>query len=406
MNQRFIIFSVLMGSYFGFYLALPLFPTIFLNDNYSFLPKEMGEGLRNILLGLSYTVYCVGGFIGTPLMGKLSDRVGRKPILSITLLLSAITYILSACSIYFSLFALLLFARFFTGFFDSSYSLAYTILIDIDKNSNKKLPNIEFWTTIASTCGWILGSLIGWNMAANPSFPLALLFWGAFFLDLIFFFLVFFFLKESQKALSPKENTKNPFLAVILAFKHPSLKPVLISNSLFYAATFIFSYYIPIFLMNGYNFDPASLGTVDTCLSCAACLAPFTYWLFTKYGSRKDAICISSLGITFALLVLILLPFKCTIWTSLFLASYFTAVGWSFSTFLITDYSSYEEQGEALGVNQALFVLTEAIASFCCGIFAAIWFYLPFIAAIICALFSASWIFYAISRPLNNSLQE
>ena len=414
MKQRLVIFFVLMGSYFGFYLAFPLFPTIFLNESCRFISGDTSTAVRSILLGLTYTIYYIGGFIGMPLIGKFSDRIGRKPILLITLFASTLMYILSAFAIQFSSFTLLLFARFLTGFFESNYSLAYTILLETDKNSNEKLPNLEFWTTTVSNVGWILGSLIGWNLISISSLSLTLLslpFWGACLLYFTCFLLVSSFFKEHKKPSYPKLEEKSSFFVILTSFKRSSLKPILISNMAFFAATSIIFFYTPIFLMKQHNFEPATLGTVDSCLSFSSCFAPFTYWLYSKYYSRKETMCISSFGIAISLLLLVVLPFKSSVWCALFLISYFTAIGFSFSTFLVTDYTPPEARGESLGVNQALFVLIEAVISFLCGLFAAVSFYLPLIIAILCALFSAGWIFYRLILPttagsLKLSLQE
>lgn len=405
MQQRVVILFVLMGSYLGFCLAFPLFPTLFLNENYNFLPKDCSLAMRNILLGLTYTTYYIGSFIGTPFIGKLSDHFGRKSILSVTLLLVALTYILSAFAIQFSSLAFLLFARFFTGFFDGSYSLAYTVLIDMDKSSNEKLNNIEFWTTMVSNGGWIAGSFIGWTLIANSSLSLTLLsipFWIAFFIYFSCFLLVFFFLKESHPV-SPSnfDLQENPFFSVLTSFKHSSLRPVLISNTTFYIATVIFAFYIPVFLMKEYHFEAQKLGTVESYLSISSCLAPFTYWLYSRYCSRKSTMCISAIGTAISLLLLLTLSFKGSLWFFLFLISYFSALGFSFSTFLVIDYSSSERRGETLGVNQALFVLIEAVASFLCGLFAAIWLCLPLLVAVACSLFSACWIFSRLLSPSN-----
>src|SRR3990167_6271087 len=309
MKQRLIIFSVIMGSYLGFFLVFPLFPTIFLNESYHFLPTGTSSAVRNILLGLTYTIYYAGSFIGTPWIGRLSDRLGRKPILCISLFIPALMYVLSACAIFYSSLPLLLVARFCTGLFDSSFSLAYTSLMDTEKSG--KLNNIEFWATTATNIGWILGSFIGWSLIAHASLSitfLAMSFLCACAIYLISFTLVFLFFTES-KAPSPIDPV-NPFFVVLNSFKRSPLRPILISNTSFYAAASIFLTYLPIFLIGHYHFTPDRIGAADSCLSFSACLAPFTYWLYSKYFSRQNTMCISACGVAISLTLLILSPFK------------------------------------------------------------------------------------------------
>jgi MFS family permease len=401
------MFSVLMGSYIGFYFAFPLFPTIFLNSNYHFLPEYYSPALRSILLGATYATYYIGAFIGTPIIGKLSDSFGKKEIISITFLLVGLMYLLSACAIQFSSLSLLLIVRFFTGFFDGCYSLAYTTLISMNKNSTEKLSNIEFWTSTVINTGWIIGSFIGWNLITHPSLPISYLsipFVAAASIYLSCFAVIFFYFKGPlhKKGAKLVFDTKL-FCLGLNSFKHISLRPILISTTTLYAATFTFTSYIPIFLMKQYHFEPAVIGTVESFLSFSYCFAPFTFWIYSKYCSRKEVMCISAFGTAISLILFMTITFQGSLWLFLFMVSYFGAIGYSFSAFLVTDHAPIEEHGEALGVSQSLFILIEASVSFLCGLFAAIWLYLPLIVAVACSLFSAFWIFNRLpSKPKHS----
>ncbi len=401
MQNRLIIFFLLMGSYLGFYLAFPLLPTIFLNASYNFLPSHYSPALRNILLGTTYATYYMGAFFGTPLIGKLSDTYGKKPILSATFFTVGAMYLLSAFALQFSSLAPLLIIRFFTGFFDGCYSLAYATLI----SSTEKIKNLEFWSTLFINAGWIIGSFIGWNLMAYPLISihyLSIPFIAASLIYFSCFLLILFYFQAAPK----KAQSTTPFFSSLLSFKQVSLRPVLISNTSFYAATFIFTSYIPLFLMKQYHFEPASLGTVESYLSISYCFATFTYWLYSRYCSRKEIMCISALGTSVSLILLMLTSFQGSLWIFLFMTSYFSALGFSFSSFLVTDHSPSEYHGEALGISQALFILIEAIVSFLCGICAALWLYLPLVVAVACSLFSAIWIFHRLlARPLIKPLQ-
>ncbi len=409
-KERLIIFCILMGSYLGFYFAFPLFPTIFLNSNYHFLPEHYSIATRSILLGITYATYYLGAFIGTPLIGKFSDAFGKKKILSITFLLVGLMYLLSAFAIQFSSLILLLIIRFFTGFFDSCYSLAYSTLMSMEKSSQIKFPNLEFWTTLVINSGWIIGSFVGWNLISDPSLSISFLsipFLAASAIYLACFLLINFYFTGPPRKSKPKLVFDiASFFSGLTSFKHASLRPVLISNTSLYAATFIFTSYVPLYLMKQYNFEPATLGTVEMYLSCSYCFAPFTYWFYLKYCSRKEVMGISAIGTAISLLLLITVSFKGSLWIFLCMASYFGALGFSFSSFLVSDSSPIEHQGEALGISQALFILIEASVSFLCGLFAAVWIYLPFIVAVICSLFSAIWVFNRLlarrfDRPLT-----
>jgi MFS family permease len=398
MKNRLVIFFVLMGSYLGFYFSFPLFPTIFLNSNYNFLPESFSPGFRSVLLGITYAAYYLGSFIGTPIIGKASDVFGKKKILSTTFLLVGLMYLLSIYAIYLSSLSLLIIFRFLTGFFDGCYPLAYATLLSLEKSKSAKLQNFEFWTTLTINFGWISGTFVGWNLIAHPSLPITYLFVPFFCASIIyltcFSLISIYFFEEKLHTTKKFVFEKSLFFSTINSFRASSVRSVLISNTSFYAATSIFSSYIPIFLMRKYKFEPAVLGTIEMYISIAYCLAPFTYWLYLKYLSRKEIMCISALGTAISLISLLTIHMPGSLWIFLMLTSYFNALGFSFSSILITEYSPDENHGEALGTCQALFILIEASVSFLCGLSAAIWIYLPLIIAITASLFSAIWILH------------
>ena len=157
--------------------------------------------------------------------------------------------------------------------------------------------------------------------------------------------------------------------------------------------------------MKEYQFEPAILAKVESCLCLSYCFAPFTYWVYSKYCNRKQVMCISALGTALSLTFLMLITFHGSLWIFLFMTSYFSALGFSFSAFLVTDHSPTEDHGVALGVSQALFILIEALVSFLCGLAAALWLYLPLLAAVLLSLFSAAWVFYKLLyRPKQTSI--
>ena len=99
MKRIFPVLVVLFLGYLGFSLALPLFPPLFLDPKHAFLPVETTTTMRRILLGILFAMYPLGQFVGAPLLGKFSDKYGRKPVLLISLILVIPAFIGSALSV-------------------------------------------------------------------------------------------------------------------------------------------------------------------------------------------------------------------------------------------------------------------------------------------------------------------
>jgi MFS family permease len=414
MNPRIIIFFLLTGSYLGFYLAFPIFPTLFLNENFAFFTRTSSLGLGNIILGFTYACYYIGSFLGTPIIGSLSDKYGRKKILASTFFICGIMYLLSGLSLKLSNLPLLVVLRFFTGFFDGCYSLAYSTLLSLEKKEKLKTNHLEFWSSIFINLGWITGSYVGWNLIGATNLNLSNLsfsFFGSSLIYTLCFLLIVLFYKEDSNLELTNLNKKINFLRILNVFKKSGLTPIFISNSTFYAASFIFTSYIPIFLMNRHKLEACSIATIESFLSISYCFAPFTYWIYSKRFCRKKIMLISSLGTFLSLILFMLFQFKSQFWVFIFLISYFSALGFSFSSFLVADHSPEDEYGEALGISQSLFTFIEAFMSLFIGLLAAAWIYLPIILSLFFAFISSVWILaklldHPIYRRLTSYLQK
>ncbi len=101
----------------GFGLILPLLP---------FWAERLGAGPVGVTLILS--VYALAQFLFTPLLGSLSDRYGRKPIILLSLLVEAFSFALTALV---GSLPLLLAARFLGGLGASNIGSAQAVVADV-----------------------------------------------------------------------------------------------------------------------------------------------------------------------------------------------------------------------------------------------------------------------------------
>ncbi|HVB26139.1 MAG TPA: MFS transporter [Ktedonobacteraceae bacterium] len=101
----------------GFALILPLLP---------FWAEHLGANATQV--GLILTIYALAQFIFTPILGKLSDRYGRKPIIAVSLLIEAASFALTALA--WSL-PILLIARFIGGIGASNIGSAQAVVSDV-----------------------------------------------------------------------------------------------------------------------------------------------------------------------------------------------------------------------------------------------------------------------------------
>src|SRR4030095_8152950 len=90
-----IIFFIVMMDLFGFGIIIPLLP--FYIPGYS--ESSLSQTFKVTLL---FSVYSICQFIGAPILGLISDRHGRRPVLAMSQAGSAVGYVLLALATQFT----------------------------------------------------------------------------------------------------------------------------------------------------------------------------------------------------------------------------------------------------------------------------------------------------------------
>lgn len=106
--------------------------------------------------GWLFFVYAVMQFIGAPLIGNLSDRFGRRPVLILSLLALGIDYLITGLA---PTIAWLFVARFLSGLAGASYTTVNAYIADISP-PEKRAANFGL-TGAAFSIGFVLGPAVG-----------------------------------------------------------------------------------------------------------------------------------------------------------------------------------------------------------------------------------------------------
>ncbi len=119
-----VIFLTVFIDLLGFGILIPLLP--------AFASKELG--VSDLGIGVVIASFSFMQFLFNPILGKLSDKFGRRPIITMSLSLTAISYIIFAFA---DSFALLLFSRMLAGFGGSNIGVAQAYIADITPQSER-----------------------------------------------------------------------------------------------------------------------------------------------------------------------------------------------------------------------------------------------------------------------------
>lgn len=186
-----ILFLVMFLVMVGFGIIIPVMP---------FYAEKIGANPTE--LGFLMAVYSLMQFIFAPMWGRVSDRIGRKPVIMIGIGGLGVSFILMGLS---SQLWMLFAARIIGGFLSSANMptiMAYVADITTQENRAKGMGIIG----AATGLGFIFGPAIG-GVFSKSSLTLPFYLAGA--LSIITFFLVMFILKESLSLESRQHPTKN-----------------------------------------------------------------------------------------------------------------------------------------------------------------------------------------------------
>lgn len=375
------ILTVLFLGYLGFSFVLPLFPPLFLDQEILFLPLKTTQNMRRILLGLLFTMYPIGQFLGAPLLGKFSDKYGRKPILLISLLATIPTYISCALSLSYTLPGLLFLSRFLCGLLEGNIVIAQAAIADISENRKEKTKNFG-WLVSFSSAAFFFGPLIG-GVLANDKFvswfgydtP----FWAAALLVFLGFLNVYFFFKETATANKALViDVKKIFLSFIEGVRLPNLSPLFSAHLLIFSAMFFFLNFFSTFLVSRFDFTVLQLGYANAYLSLFLIFSPLIFKQFSRVFPPHKTLIIGALVLSISLILFVLPHSPWALLVTLIPIGIALSIAFGFPAILVSERVSKSVQGQALGTNLSIQVLAEALTALFGGFLLAAQTSLPF----------------------------
>lgn len=149
-----VLFLIVVVDLIGFGIIIPLLP--FYAEHYQASPAEVG---------LLMAVYSAAQFISAPFWGRLSDRVGRRPVLLGTIFAASLSYVwLGFADTLITLFA----ARAVGGLMAGNISTAFAYAADVTTKENRAKGMGMIGA--AFSIGFILGPAVGGLLAgADPA---------------------------------------------------------------------------------------------------------------------------------------------------------------------------------------------------------------------------------------------
>jgi DHA1 family tetracycline resistance protein-like MFS transporter len=334
------------------------------------------------LLGWLLAAYPIAQFFSTPLLGQLSDKYGRKPVLAFSLLGTALGYVLFAVGIIQKNIPLLFISRALDGITGGNLSVAQAVIAD---TSTPKTRTRNFG--LIGMCfglGFVLGPYIGsklsvpnvsfYGLGHTPSwFSAATPFWFTTILSLVNVLLVLFKLKETIKVKSSAKFLWNKSLHNIrVAATDPSLRTVFPTVFFFVAGFGFFRAFFQVFLSQKLHFTTGNIGDsfafVGICIALAqGIITPIVAKRYKNYQILKVSLFFN--GIVLMGLAMVTKTWELIAVTPLF--AIMNGQSMANATSLVSASASKEIQGEVLGINASVQATADSITSVLSGYIAA-----------------------------------
>ncbi|HVU59473.1 MAG TPA: MFS transporter [Candidatus Saccharimonadales bacterium] len=364
----------------GVGILIPVLPQlvykIFTPAGYSF-----DTGL--IILGWLTAIYPLMQFFATPILGQLSDRYGRKPILGFSLFGTAVGYVLFAIAILTKNIPLLFVGRAFDGITGGNISVARAVIADVSKPEHRAR-NFGI-IGAAFGMGFVMGPYIGARLAVPHADVLGLFhtpgwfdpatpFWFTAILSAINTMLMLAILPETHRHINKalKIAWNRSLHNIVRAATMPGLRTVFSAEFCFWGGFTFFTTFFQILLIQKLHFTTNNVGDyfayIGICIALAqAIIVP----LAVKRFKAHQILRVSMLGNAAALFLqlwprdtaqLLLVGPAIALFNGLTMAN---------ASALVSLSAGKKSQGEVLGIEASVQALAQAIPAAIAGYVAA-----------------------------------
>lgn len=365
-REFWVILIIVFLGFLGISMPYLIFPALFLNPDYSILPQNWGDSSRAIFLGITLAAYPLGQFIGSPILGSLSDDYGRKRLISISLLIAALCNVFTGLAIEWHHLGMLIVSRFLAGLMEGNIAIARAMAADLTTISkHETFGKINAAASIAYLLGPLIGGLLtDKNLFEDltTSFP--------FYIICILFFclagLSALVLETTCVNIEVEKQTFwqriNLFKRLSMLFTNQRLRFLMITSTCFTLAVDIFYEFGPVYLTIKWALGPAQLVFYNGVLCLT--LAIGNGWLPSFVTTRVPnplAIMYSIGGFALFLIGMVLTDSTVLMMSLFALSGLVIGLAVTLLTVKISNSVSSTIQGEVMGVQISLRVLGDAI---------------------------------------------
>ncbi len=355
-NLWVLVFVCVINS-LGFGIIVPLL--------YSYGKKF---GITQQTIGLLTAAFSIAQFFATPVLGALSDKFGRKPLLAISLVGTCVSFLMFAwAGNIWMLFA----ARILDGLTGGNVSVAQAMVSDTSTPADraKKFGILSSAFGFGFVIGPAVGGLLSRYGEHTPFFFAAAI-------SLTGTLCTIFFLKETlpkDKEAQIKREYHFSFASLITTLKMPVIGIAIFVGFLLTMAQFTMIIGFQTFSLDNLKLNPTQIGLFYAGFAVCGILMQLAVPLITKLINSKSMILLASTALCMA--AMLLSGFTATFMlfaACLCVYGLFNGLRNPMLNAIIADHNNANKQGEVMGVNQSYASIGQTLGPVTAGLMAVI----------------------------------
>lgn len=366
------LFLVLFIDSMGLGLVFPILNALIFSPTAHFI-GNVDESTRNLIYGVTISIFMFCWFFGAAFLGDLSDQIGRKKSLMICLVGAVVGYLFSALAVVMNSYGMLLTGRIIAGFTAGSQSIAQAAIVDISSPEHKarNLGLILFFTSL----GFVFGPMVGGVLSDHSlfdGFSYAMPFYFAATISFINAILLHLTFHETFEHVHKiKFKIYHAIAVIISAFTHEKIRELsLILLVMIFGWSSYYSF-ISMYLLKMYHFTALRIGFFMGVMGCGFGIGTgFLVDFFTQRYSLKNCMIGSALMVACASLLTICVDYEIVVWGAMLILAIAMALAYSTILTLFSNQVDADSQGWVMGITGAIMAFAFGINSLLVGLLA------------------------------------
>jgi MFS transporter, DHA1 family, tetracycline resistance protein len=332
-----VIFFTVLIDLIGFGIVLPILP---------FYAQRFGAA--GLGYGAVIGVFSLMQFVATALLGKLSDRIGRRPVLLTTMLVNAAGYALFAFA---GSYWVLFLSRVVSGFAGGNISAAQAYIADITTPAERSrgMGMVGAAFGIGFSLGPAIGGFAAHYLGASAPGLVAV---G---LSLANFASAYFILPESLHHELRVKRALFDLGHIGEAIARPRLRALMIVWALVPIAFAGYTVVLPLFASARLGWKERELAILFTIIGVtAAAVQGYFFGKLVRRSGERLLVTIGTFGMAVSIAVIPLVHSSAVLYGWTFVLAFANSVFAPAATGLVSVYAERTEQGTILGAAQAI----------------------------------------------------